>query len=165
VVRAGLLFFNGMREIDLRAPGFGHSIPALLTERHKARMCLGGAARLEALVADIREHGGDVRTGVELRAILHRQGRAVGVELAGGERIEARAFVASGLNPQQTFLELLDADAVAAPVRGQAAAYKYNPIAPLFALNVALREPPCYRAAERRPELNRAFMVSWAWSG
>ena len=30
VVRAGLLFFNGMREIDLQAPGFGHSIAAIL---------------------------------------------------------------------------------------------------------------------------------------
>jgi phytoene dehydrogenase-like protein len=29
----------------------------------------------------------------------------------------------------------------------------------LFALNLALGEPPRYRAAEQRPELNRAFMV------
>ena len=160
VIRAGLLFFNGMREIDPRAPGFGHAIPALLAGRHKAALCLGGSARLaEALVADIREHGGEVRTGAELRAILCRQGRAVGVELVGGERIEAGGFVASGLNPQQTFLDLLDADAVAAPVREQAAAFKYNKLAPLFALNLALNEPPRYTAAEHRPELNRAFMV------
>ena len=73
VVRAGLLFFNGLREIDLRAPGFGHSIAALLAGRHKAKMCLGGSARLaEALVEDIREHGGEIRTGVEPKAILTR---------------------------------------------------------------------------------------------
>src|SRR5262245_40019167 len=30
VIRAGLLFFNGLREVDLRLQGFGHSIPALL---------------------------------------------------------------------------------------------------------------------------------------
>ncbi len=41
VVRAGLLFFNGMREIDLQAPGFGHAIPALLAGRHAAQMCPG----------------------------------------------------------------------------------------------------------------------------
>src|SRR5205085_10574408 len=29
-VRAGLLFFSGLREIDLRLKGFGHAIPALL---------------------------------------------------------------------------------------------------------------------------------------
>ncbi|OAI56359.1 hypothetical protein AYO47_09090 [Planctomyces sp. SCGC AG-212-M04] len=158
-VRAGLLFFNGMREIDLTAPGFGHSIPALLAGQHKAQMCLGGSARLaEALVSSIREHGGEVRTGVTVSSILHRHGRAVGIELGNGERIAAK-FVASGLNPQQTFLELLDADEVGIEVRRKAEAYQYNRIAPLFSLNLALSEPPRYWAAERRPELNQAFMV------
>ena len=51
-VRAGLLFFNGLREVDLRLPGFGHSIPALMAGRHKAQMCLGGAVELaRALVS------------------------------------------------------------------------------------------------------------------
>jgi phytoene dehydrogenase-like protein len=159
VVRAGLLFFNGLREIDLRLKGFGHAIPALLAGRHKAQMCLGGSARLaQALVSDIREHGGAVRTGIALKGILVCDGRAAGVELADGERLDA-AFVASGLNPQQTFLELLDANAVPHDTRDRAAGFQYNRIAPLFALNLALREPPRYRAAEGRPELNQAFMV------
>jgi phytoene dehydrogenase-like protein len=159
-VRAGLLFFNGLREIDLRLPGFGHSIPALLAGPHKAQMCVGGSARLaEALLADIHEHGGEVRTGVEIRAILMRDGRAAGVELATGERLEARGFVASGLNPQQTFLDLLDADAAPPGLRERASEFQYNLLAPLFALNVALHEPPLYSAAASRPELARAFMV------
>jgi phytoene dehydrogenase-like protein len=156
VIRAGLLFFNGLREIDLRLPGFGHSIPALLAGPHKAQMCIGGSALLaEALVADIREHTGEVRTGVEIRAILTRNGRAIGVELTTGERIEARAFVASGLNPQQTFLDLLDANAAPADLRERARGFQYNLLAPLFALNVALHEPPRYQ----RPELAHAFMI------
>jgi phytoene dehydrogenase-like protein len=160
VVCAGLLFFNGLREVDLRLKGFGHSIPALLAGRHKAQMCLGGSACLaEALVADIREHGGEVRTGVKIRSILVGNGRAVGVALANGERIEARAFIASGLNPQQTFLELMDADAVSCDTRQRAAEFRYNLLAPLFALNLALHEPPRYAAAEKRPELSQAFMV------
>ncbi len=159
-IRAGLLFFNGLREIDLRLPGFGHSIPALLAGPHKAQMCIGGSGRLaEALVSDICEHGGEFRMGAGIRAILMRSGRAVGVELATGERIEAKGFVVSGLNPQQTFLELLDADAVQPEVRERAAGFEYNLLAPLFALHLALEEPPRYKAAARRPELARAFMV------
>ncbi|MFN7994595.1 MAG: NAD(P)/FAD-dependent oxidoreductase [Bryobacteraceae bacterium] len=159
-VRAGLLFFNGLREVDLRLAGFGHSIPALLASRHKAQMCLGGSAKLaEALAADIREHGGEIRTQVSIRCLLSRQGRVTGVELENGERIEDCAFVASGLNPQQTFLELLPDDQAPAPVRVQAQKFGYNLIAPLFALNLALREPPHYRAAAHRPEIDRAFMV------
>jgi len=160
VVRAGLLFFNGLREVDLRQKGFGHSIPALLASDHMAQMCLGGSSRLaEALVADIREHGGEVRTSSEPRAILTQANRASGVELISGERIETRGFVASGLNPQQTFLKLLDADAAGPALRQQAERFQYNLLAPLFALNLALHEPAHYSAAKNDPALDDAFMV------
>jgi phytoene dehydrogenase-like protein len=160
VVRAGLLFFNGLREVDLRLKGFGHSIPMLLAGQHMAQMCAGGSARLaEALVADIREHGGEVRTLAELRAILFDGGRASGVELVNGERIQTRGFVASGLNPQQTFLRLVDANVAGAVLRAEANHFQYNLLAPLFALNVALREPPRYTAAKQDPALTKAFMV------
>ena len=44
-------------------------------------------------------------------------------------------------------------------MRERAAAFQYNTLAPLFALNLALREPPRFSGARQRPELNRAFMV------
>jgi phytoene dehydrogenase-like protein len=123
-------------------------------------MCLGGSARLaEALAADIREHGGEIQTGAKIRCLLARQGRVTGIELEDGQRIAASAFVASGLNPQQTFMELLPENQVTASVRAQSADFRYNLIAPLFALNLALREPPRYATASRRPEIDRAFMV------
>jgi phytoene dehydrogenase-like protein len=160
VVRAGLLFFNGLREVDLRLKGFGHSIPALLSGQHMAQMCRGGSAKLaQALAADIREHGGEIARRAEPKSILVRHGKAVGVELKSGERVMALAFVASGLNPQQTFLRLMDADAVPLLLRKQAAGFQFNLLAPLFALNLALKEPPRYQAAQHRPELNQAFMV------
>src|SRR5205807_8186057 len=141
VVRAGLLFFNGLREIDLRLRGFGHSIPALLAGRHMAQMCLGGSANLaQALIKDIREHGSEVLTGVGTKRILFRRGRVAGIELAGGETIGAKAFVASGLNPPQTFLQMPYPDAVSSGVRGNAAGFQFNTPAPLFALNLAPHE-------------------------
>src|SRR5882724_1813003 len=159
-VRAGLLFFNGLREVDLRLKGFGHSIPALLASRAKAQMAVGGTASLaHGLVADITQHGGEVRCGTEIRRILVRHGRATGIELTTGEEIHANGFVASGLNPQQTFLDLMSAEAVPASVREKAAQFQYNLLAPLFGLYLALDEPPRYAAAARHPELNEAFMV------
>ena len=44
-------------------------------------------------------------------------------------------------------------------IREQAAAFQYNLLAPLFALNLNLREPPRYAAQKNHPELDRAFMV------
>src|SRR4030095_12059668 len=159
-VRAGLLFFNGLREVDLRLKGFGHSIPALLASRAKAQMAMGGTASLaRGLVADITEHGGELRCGIELRRILVRNGRAAGVELTTGEQIHASSFVASGLNPQQTFLDLMPAEAAPAAVREKAAQFQYNLLAPLFGLHLALDEPPRYAAAALHSELDDAFMI------
>ncbi|MDE0335752.1 MAG: NAD(P)-binding protein, partial [Defluviicoccus sp.] len=45
-IQAGLLFFNGLREVDLRVRGFGHHIAALLASTAKAQMTVGGAHML-----------------------------------------------------------------------------------------------------------------------
>jgi phytoene dehydrogenase-like protein len=146
VVRAGLLFFNGLREVDLRLRGFGHHIPALLASPAKAQMCLGGAARLaDALAAAVRESGGEIRVSCTPKRIVVVRGRVIGVETSEGELIRAK-FVASSLNPQQTFIELLEnAGELADKARG----FEYNLLAPLFALNLVLKAPPRYRGLEK----------------
>jgi phytoene dehydrogenase-like protein len=159
-IKAGLLFFNGLREVDLRLPGFGHHIAALLASPSKAQMSRGGSAALaRALEAAVREAGGEIRLMTEPRRILIESGRAVGVETAAGELIRARQFVASSLNPQQTFLDLVDAAFVPREIAEHARGFQYNLLAPLFALNLDLAEPPQYRASAEHPELAGAFMV------
>ena len=69
-------------------------------------------ATTHGFVRRAAELGAEIRTHSEVAAITADAGRVTGVELADGERIETRGFVASGLNPQQTFVELLDADTV-----------------------------------------------------
>src|SRR5882724_4707254 len=133
-VRAGLLFFNGLREVDLRVRGFGHHIAALLASPAKAQMSRGGAAALaRALEAAVRESGGDIRLMTEPARIIVENGRAAGVETAEGEGIRARQFVASSLNPTQTFIDLLDETLLPREIREQVARFQYNLLAPLFA--------------------------------
>jgi phytoene dehydrogenase-like protein len=125
-----------------------------------AQMCVGGSARLaEALVAAVRASGGEVRVNTTPQRIVVENGRAVAVDTAEGDRIEARRFIASGLNPQQTFLELIDAQHLPAAWREAAREFQYNLLAPLFALNLNLREPPRYAAAQQLPHLDQALMV------
>ena len=159
-VQAGLLFFNGLREVDLRVRGFGHHIAALLASPAKAQMSRGGSAALaRALEAAVRESDGHIALMTEPRRILVEGGRAIGIETTDGAVIRARHFVASSLNPHQTFLDLLDARLVPREIREQVARFQYNLLAPLFALNLNLREPPHYAARADHPELDRAFMV------
>jgi phytoene dehydrogenase-like protein len=156
VVRAGLLFFNGLREVDLRLAGFGHHIPALLASPAKAQLCLGGSERLaDALASVVRASGGEIRTACEPERIVVEAGRVIGVETTEGELLRSR-LVISSLNPQQTFVDLLNSKD---ELRTSAEAFQYNLLAPLFALNLVLKDRPRYRAEEKHPELARAFMV------
>ena len=159
-VQAGLLFFNGLREVDLRERGFGHHIAALIASPAKAQMSRGGSAALaRALVAAVRATGGDIRLMTEPARIVVENGRALGIETRDGELIRARQLVASSLNPHQTYLELLDPSVVPGEIRQRAERFRYNLLAPLFALHLNLHEPPRYLAASNHPELARAFMT------
>ena len=136
-VMAGLLFFNGLREVDMRVRGFGHHIAALIASPAKAQMSRGGSAALaRALEAAVRESGGDIRLMTEPARIVVERGRAIGIETRDGEMIRARHFVASSLNPHQTFLELLDPSARAARDSRSGRAFRIQPA------GAAVRAPP-----------------------
>ena len=159
VVQAGLLFFNGLREVDLRASGFGHHIPALLASKGKAQMCKGGSGNLaRALVAAVRDMGGEIWLQTEPRRIVVEGERVLGVETAGGEFIKA-PIVVSGLNPHQTFFDLMDREALPESWQQRVEEFQYNVLAPLFALHVNLDEPPHYRATRDHPDIEDALMV------
>ena len=160
VIQAGLLFFNGLREVDLRCKGFGHHIPALLASSGKAQMCKGGSAQLaRALESDVVKNGGEIKLHTTPKRILIENGKATGIETTSGEMIHARYFIASGLNPHQTFLDLIDEEYLPGEWKQKARSFRYNIIAPLFGLNVNLDEPPQYKAAEKNPDLKKALMV------
>ena len=113
----------------------------------------------QALVSAVEEQGGKIKLGTEPKRILIENGKAVGIETAEGDIYRARHFVVSGLNPQQTFLELMDESFVPKEWRIKARDFQYNLIAPLFALNLNLNAPPTYEAARNNPDLNKALMV------
>ena len=158
-VQAGLLFFNGLREVDLRLPGFGHHIPALLASDRYAQMCVGGSVKLaEALESAVTEAGGAIGCGVELEKIVVEGGRAKAVDLVGGERIEARKMIVSSLNPQQTFLDLMAPEDLPTKWCRKAKNFEYNLLAPLFGLHLCLEQAPEYGRGESA-YLNEALMT------
>jgi glycine/D-amino acid oxidase-like deaminating enzyme len=64
--------------------------------------------RALALEAAVRETDGEIRLLTELQRIVVEGQRPIGVETAQGEFIAAKYLITSSLNPQQTFLDLLD---------------------------------------------------------
>ena len=159
-VQAGLLFFNGLREVDLRQPGFGHHIPALLAAPGKAQLCRGGSQNLSrALGKSVAAGHGRIELNVLPRRIRVAGGRAIGVETDDGRYFAARRAVISSLNPGQTLLELLDEADCDPAWRQKAKKFEYNLLAPLFGLYLNLSEPPRYAAAEKNSAIAEAFMV------
>ncbi len=68
----------------------------------------GTSVFAEALAEAFRAHGGEIAFKTPVREIWVEQGRAVGLILANGEKIRARAVVANS-DPRKTFLEMIDA--------------------------------------------------------
>ena len=62
----------------------------------------------QALGASFEASGGTIRSAAPVARILVRNGRATGVQLAGGEEIHA-PLVISNLDVRRTFLEIMDA--------------------------------------------------------
>lgn len=159
-VQSALLFFNGLREVDLRQPGMAHHVPALMASDRMAQICVGGSAQLStALVSAFQEAGGTVQTDVVLEQILVEGQRVVGIRESDGQEYRVKQLIASALNPQQTFLELLAAEYVPTDWRRQALEFRYNTLAPLFGIYVNLTSPPRYAAADMHASADEALMV------
>jgi len=104
----------------------------------------GGTGGLSYSIARAAQAAGvEIRTAAEVRRILVRDGRAVGVELANGEKIYAKGIV-SNADPKRTFLKLLEpSDLPADFVQG---IRNYNIIGSSGKVNLALKELPKFKA-------------------
>lgn len=77
----------------------------------------GGMGRLPAILAEIAQAAGvTIHTDCPVESIVVQNGRATGLALANGERIEAKR-VLSTADPKRTFLKLLPAETVDAGLR------------------------------------------------
>ncbi|HEX4033919.1 MAG TPA: NAD(P)/FAD-dependent oxidoreductase [Solirubrobacteraceae bacterium] len=100
----------------------------------------GGASRLtDALCGLLREAGGELRLGADVARVRAGGGRAVAVELAGGERIGARRAVIANLSPAVLYGRLLGGEELAPRVRRGASRYAYGP--GTMMVHLALSEP------------------------
>ncbi len=107
-IRAAMLWWAAQSGPPPTEPASGDFLGwHALLHTHGIKRPRGGSGMLtQALARFIEAHGGEVRTQSEVRRILVRNGRAVGVELVSGERLSARVII-SNAHVWVTFLELL----------------------------------------------------------
>ena len=99
-----------------------------------------------AMARAARANGAEIETGIEVGEIIVERGHAVGVVLADGRAIRARA-VAAGVDPKRLYLGLIQPDAL--PPDFLARMRRWKAGSGTFRMNVALSALPRFSA---RPE-------------
>ncbi|MHB1852692.1 MAG: phytoene desaturase family protein, partial [Acidimicrobiales bacterium] len=108
----------------------------------------GGASTLvRALVALLREHGGELRTSTRATGVTVLDGRAVGVELDTAERVAAARAVVASVTPTALAGDLLREADLPGSIRRALGAYRYGP--GTMMLHLSLSAPVPWAAGER----------------
>lgn len=142
------------RGIGLDDSATGHFVALAVALAGEGRLVHSGSHELaQGLWTAILRAGGDVWDLGEATRVLVERGRAIGVELADNQRVLARAVV-STIEPRETFR--LAGDAVGASVRARLARFRPDDFS-LFAVHLALREPPRFQAAAVNADVSHAF--------
>lgn len=79
----------------------------------------------QAIAAAARAFGAEIRTEARVAQVIVRHGQAVGVALDNGVEFQARNIV-SALDPRQTFLRLVEPDALPAELVEQVRGYRFQ---------------------------------------
>ncbi len=144
--------------LDYDLEGLGFLVPLMIERAAKYRLLKGGSHQLSnRLSKDIYAHGGMIFGSQLIKRIIIDDGRATGVELEDGTVHTASKFVASSLNPHQTFLDYvgeqhLDSNFVTRIKDWQWDTWSHNGV------HLALSEPPDFISAKFNPDVNNAFV-------
>lgn len=140
---------------DAAASGFMTQVIAVAVQEGGMPIPRGGGARLaDALVRLICDHSGVCETGKDVERVLVRNGRAVGVRLAGGETVTAERAVIANVTPTQLYDRLLADETVPTPMREGARRFRYGRAE--MQIHFALSEPARWDGDER---LSRTAIV------
>ncbi len=121
------------------------------------QLCQGGSFNLaRGLMETFIAAGGRFAPQSQVTRIVVEAGKAVGVELAGGQTARARQFVASTIDVNQTFNDLVGREQLPQAFTAKVDAYKYTPWT-LYGLHLALNESPRFAAESFDPNINRSL--------
>ncbi|HUY18169.1 MAG TPA: NAD(P)/FAD-dependent oxidoreductase [Candidatus Binataceae bacterium] len=121
-------------------------IETFVDVEHGLSVVRGGASKLVlAMVGLLREMGGEVRTAAEVAKIVTSDVRAVGVELANGEKIGARRAIIANLSSRPLFGKLLADYPFTPEFRRAIGRFNYGP--GTMMVHLALKARPVWRAS------------------
>lgn len=158
-VRSFIGFLGVMRGYELDAPKTGYLIPAMIAWGVNPQLCRGTSHALgDNLAHMMSHHGVDYIEAAGVERILVNRAQASAVVLENGTVIKARRFIASSVNPVETFIKLVGRENLEPQFAAMAANFRFSKTTPIFATNLALKERPRYITEEKYPEVAASFM-------
>ncbi len=157
--RIRTLFTSYMHVITTEnVPGSGIVFPLIFANVMEFTLPIGGAVALPLALRRIVEAGGGrVICNAQVREIATSGGRASGVVLADGTRIEGRRFVASAIDAPTT-MTMTGESLFPDDVRAKLKSWHWGNHS-LVTLHLALKQAPVYRARAFDPDIDHAFNV------
>ncbi|HEX9775317.1 MAG TPA: NAD(P)/FAD-dependent oxidoreductase [Actinomycetota bacterium] len=135
--------------IEAAATTAGAVILAMLAQTAGMPVPVGGAGELaRALVRQLDEAGGVLRTGDRVSRVVVERGRAVAVETDGGAVVRARHAVIAGTGPGALFMDMVGEGELPAGFVDGLRRYRYG--TGIFKMDVALRGPVPWLAEDVR---------------
>ncbi|MDP3983421.1 MAG: NAD(P)/FAD-dependent oxidoreductase [Acidimicrobiia bacterium] len=145
---------------NLDVEGIGSIVALALSNSHQGRLIEGGTYQVaRAIAAAVVAAGGMVVTGARVASIGVSNGRATGVELVDGRRIDAGRFVVSSVPAPITMLELVGGEHLDPGLRADLASYRWLEEA-LFGVHWALATRPVFVAENDNPDVPRALNLA-----
>ena len=136
---------------------------ATLIQAFGNNLVRGGMANLpRALAADLRAHGGEIRTNADVDKVIVENGNARGLRLADGERIDVGGLVVSNVDPQQLGLRLIGEDVLGSRIAAKLR--RYEPGESTLVIYLALDGPVEFKAgadAARSPYVHPAPSLAY----
>jgi phytoene dehydrogenase-like protein len=124
------------------------------------QLCQGGSFNLaRGLMETFIAAGGTFQPQADIARIVIEGGRAAGIELADGQSVRARQFVASTIDVHQTFEKLVGRQQLPAAFLRRLDKFQYTGWT-LFGLHLALHESPRFSAESFDPNINRTLKWS-----
>lgn len=158
-VRALFLYLSCMWGLHYDLEGVSYLVPLLFNRATNYRLVVGGSHHLAHLFTKVLyRHGGMIISPVNVKRIVIENNAATGVELEDGTHYKARKFVASSLDPYQTFLKYVGEGNLEGAFVTRVKDWKWE-LSSLFHIHLALAEAPQFKAAEANPDLSKAFIT------
>ncbi len=158
-VRTLFLYLSCMWGLHYNLEGVSYLVPLMFNRAVNYRLVVGGSHHLAHLFTKVLyRHGGMIISPVAVKRIIVENNTATGVELQDGTMYRAKKFVASSLDPYQTFFKYVGESNLESSFVTRTKDWKWE-LSSLFHVHLALAEAPHFAAASRNPDINKAFIT------